>query len=135
MSACNWTLPETEQEIFNTVVSGLLRQGRRSTGTPDPEKPGSLPPCRYRGIDGCKCAAGFLIPDEHYKPGFEGNSWRVLVLEGKTPAQHLHLILQLQHIHDWKEPPEWRKAFIDLANRLRLDDSCIETAVQEQSRR
>lgn len=56
------------QEIFDTVFTKLYEQGKQSV---DPELPHT---CMYRGPDGMKCAAGFLIPDELYRPEMENIS-------------------------------------------------------------
>jgi len=50
------------QEAFNTMYNGVLKQGCASMdyeGT-----------CLYRGDNGAKCNAGYLIDDEHYDPEF-----------------------------------------------------------------
>ena len=54
----------TPQEIFDTVVTHL-----RGMEKPSAYGDGS---CAYRGMDGAKCAAGVLIPDEIYSPEMEG---------------------------------------------------------------
>lgn len=53
----------TRQETFDKVVRAVIAQGR-------PSMRGGA--CAYRGDDGCKCAAGHLIPDEKYDPVMEG---------------------------------------------------------------
>lgn len=57
----------TLQEVFDKVARHLLTQGQRSilreTGR-----------CAYRGDEGCMCAVGVLIADEHYHPKLEDNS-------------------------------------------------------------
>jgi hypothetical protein len=47
----------TEADLMDFVEQKLLEQGRMSIN-------GSS--CAYRSEDGCKCAIGYLIPDEHY---------------------------------------------------------------------
>jgi len=57
----------SRQEIFDYVTPLLFAQGERSMlegGTT----------CAYRGVDGMRCAVGFLIPDELYSYGLEGKS-------------------------------------------------------------
>ncbi len=52
----------TDNEIFDTVVKGILKQG----------KPSILKGyCKYRGPDNTKCAAGLLISDDDYSSEFE----------------------------------------------------------------
>ena len=53
------------QQAFDTMVRGLFQQGKVSM---DDNR------CLYRGPDGAKCAIGFLIPDQDYRPSFEGPS-------------------------------------------------------------
>jgi len=50
----------TAQEVFDTAVGGVLKQGRPSVS------PDSDWACRYRGADGTKCSFGHLIPDDGY---------------------------------------------------------------------
>jgi hypothetical protein len=85
----------TNQEIFDKVVKGVLDQGR-------PSKIG--PTCVYRGVNGAKCAAGFLIPDEKYIKKFELHL--ADDLQKKYPdsveytAEQVHLVRALQLAHD-----------------------------------
>jgi hypothetical protein len=53
------TLDITGQQIFDYVVSFLVKQGRPSVD----EDSGD---CLYRGKDGRMCAFGCMIPDEYY---------------------------------------------------------------------
>lgn len=53
----------TKQEAFDKVARGIIAQGGPSL---DPDGA-----CRYHGVDGRRCAAGHLIPDDQYKPTFE----------------------------------------------------------------
>ena len=54
----------TEQEIFDTVLTHLRKQGKAATDLGGAR--------RYRGADGTACAVGCLIPDELYDPLIEG---------------------------------------------------------------
>jgi hypothetical protein len=97
--------PMTNQEIFDKVCSGLLAQGRPSVKL----NPGNIIECRYRSDDGCKCAAGQLIPDDKYNVELEGRASgheRVLAAMGipepmfsekRAPA---NLVRSLQCDHD-----------------------------------
>ena len=51
------------QEFFDKTLAHLKQQGVRSAQTAR---------CLYRGPNGTKCAIGFHIPDELYKPEMEG---------------------------------------------------------------
>ncbi len=89
----------TAQEVFDFIADNLLKQGRVSTNSGG---------CAYRGNDDCKCAAGFLIPDDDYKPDhMEGVSWGGLIGRGFVPPDHGELIRNLQRVHDRDDPCEW----------------------------
>lgn len=47
----------TNEEIINFVIDKLIEQGGPSMNADDSS-------CQYRGIEGRKCAAGWLIKDE-----------------------------------------------------------------------
>lgn len=90
----------TEQEVFDQVLSHLRRQGRPSKG-----KDGG---CKYRGVGNLKCAAGCLIADDEYKSkmdNLDDTRWLSLVSEGLVPNVHIHLIRDLQVIHDQSADP------------------------------
>ena len=56
----------TEQEIFDTVLEHLRKQGKAALSAEGD--------CTYRGPDGTACAVGCLIPDELYDPLIENVS-------------------------------------------------------------
>lgn len=104
----------TKQETFDAVVTHLLKQGCRSVD--------SLGNCVYLSDQGLKCAAGCLIPEDEYVPGWEGTSiWENEKCEGTVTAclrrlgYNLKLVSQLQSIHDNCEPHRWDDAFQQLA--------------------
>ena len=121
----------TLQEIFDTVVSNLIAQGGRSIHK---ERYEHKSPCAYRGANGRKCAAGWLIPDELYRPDMEDdsathifeNSEELLDVIGRDGLDDkLALIRRLQSIHDGDEEweprsihyrhEEWKREFKDAA--------------------
>lgn len=53
----------TRQDAFDTALAGIRQQGRPSFG------PKGF--CAYRGEGGCRCAIGWLIPDDRYDPELE----------------------------------------------------------------
>ncbi len=55
-----------KQALFNKVVTHLLAQNQRSSSDSHS--------CAYRGNNGLMCAAGAVLPDEHYKPSLEGKT-------------------------------------------------------------
>lgn len=56
----------TNQELFDTCLNHLRKQGKRSVN--------STGDCLYRAPDGSMCAVGALIPDDKYSPDFENRS-------------------------------------------------------------
>lgn len=99
----------TRQEIFDTVVINLRKQGRVSEGRVNDSEGVT---CLYRNKEnGCRCAAGWLIPDEDYDPSFEGQTVRVGTGElgglrvqnyfiDKFGEENLKFIQELQTVHD-----------------------------------
>ena len=103
----------TKQEIFDTVLTHLRKQGGPSWSAGDG--------CRYRGLDGTSCAVGCLIPDELYDPLIEGvevglifeavvpyhllnRAQELLPIYGRIAnhlgAEHSLLLHELQEAHD-----------------------------------
>lgn len=88
----------TNQEIFNAVVKGIYKQGKPSVSNDFA--------CRYRSEDGCKCAAGLLIPDEVYTPEMEGKTSHYLrskLASGQSlpwTVEQDPLVRALQRAHD-----------------------------------
>ena len=64
----------TKQEIFDTVLHALRKQGRASVKT-HPEDGIPTDMCVYRAANGDKCAAGHLIPDDLYDPKMEDKTF------------------------------------------------------------
>lgn len=116
------------QQIFDFVVSNLLKQNAKSV-MPVVDIDYS-PSCSYRGEDGKKCAAGFLIPDDKYEPRFEHQSVcstpviRAIIEDfdrhNKNHSRKQEFIRQMQSIHDTYEPEEWPHQFQKLAKKKRL---------------
>jgi hypothetical protein len=125
MSNCNWTLPTTEQEVFDLVATGLLKQNRKSTD--------GFGGCFYRGKDDCKCAAGLLIPDKYYHSGLEGSSWLNLTRMGVVPSRHSAFICRLQVIHDNMEVEQWRHALIKFAADCGLSDAVCHESTEDST--
>jgi hypothetical protein len=57
------------QEIFDFVNEQVIKQAK-------PSWRGELGDCAYRGPNGLKCAAGFLLDDEDFDPDMEGKGAR-----------------------------------------------------------
>jgi len=103
----------TEQELFDTVATHLIKQGKRSISKYE---------CLYRGPDGMKCAIGCLIPDSDYRPYFEGNDLGQLLEYGKLPknlaeefTENEDMLADLQALHDNDEPNMWKERLAEIA--------------------
>jgi hypothetical protein len=60
------------QSMFNQVVAGLASQGfGQSQIKVRLDEDDDTTVCAYRGAEGRRCAAGWLIKDEHYSSSFE----------------------------------------------------------------
>jgi hypothetical protein len=98
----------TPQEVFNTVATHLFNQGKQAGEYREEEiRDGEYAPsfkCLYRGPEGTKCAAGFLIPDELYNPAMENRSIYDVIEAYPKLAELLEgnrgLLVELQNIHD-----------------------------------
>lgn len=53
------------KQVSQYIANHLLKQGKQAA---------SEGKCQYRGDEGCMCAVGVLIDDEHYDANFEGVS-------------------------------------------------------------
>lgn len=103
---------KTRQEIFDIVVSGLRKQGCKSIGTVI--NPDVNPACLYRDAQGHKCAAGFLIPDEKYKPEMENTAIfddliRNVLIEENIDIRDFDFLYGLQAIHDFHPVERWEE--------------------------
>lgn len=112
---------KTLQEAFDTAVTGMLKQGRRSVSAYDPSS------CRYRGCGGLKCGVGFLIADEYYSESIErqavcDNEVLSAVADSGYPAdkEALELYEEIQDIHDGDLPADWAVELESLAVRSGL---------------
>ena len=127
----------TEQEIFDSVLAHLRKQGRASVN--------GQGKCAYRGEGGTSCAVGCLIPDELYDSRIE--NWTVESILGLRAngagareneayrevlariAGHLgqeneYLLATLQEAHDHKlaksDLPDWERTMKRVAGYFGL---------------
>lgn len=84
----------TGQDVFDKVAKHFVTQVVQS------ELGDESDTCAYRSPEGLTCAAGCIIPDEHYREEFEGTTWMCLTEAGNVPKEHRDLIQCLQGIHD-----------------------------------
>jgi hypothetical protein len=104
-------MTRTAQEIFDTVVAHLRKQGCKSLSYDGRT-------CQYRGEAGRMCAAGCLIPDDMYTPDLECKTWSHIELKAireHVGEEHTRLIEDLQMVHDGTHPDAWENRFHDVA--------------------
>lgn len=116
-----------DQKIFDTVVTHLYSQGKRSV---------SKTSCLYWGEDGSKCAAGALITEDFYFPELEANrtiSYHVKENPDKFPdwfLDNLGLIQELQTVHDrtynWEHPNNLHNSLVEVALKYNLSPDILE---------
>ncbi len=103
------------QTMFNKVYTHLLTQKAKA-------KDGQV--CMYRDRKGRSCAVGCLIPDNRYRPQFEGNrvDHDVNIAEAADIQgyQEMNLATALQNIHDNFTVDEWPSALAREAGFLGL---------------
>lgn len=109
-------LPDTLQEVFDIVSKHLLNQRKRSV-----DGYGS---CSYRGIDGMKCAAGILIPDDQYDIEFERKPWISLVSLRMVEDKFRQEIFTLQCLHDANLVENWEEGLKEFAINHNLEFNC-----------
>ncbi len=114
----------TKQETFDKVVRALRKQGSKAMN--------SQRQCVYRTTDGCKCAAGHLIPDDRYEPSMEGLGVCDFEKGGSDPTPlelllkelgyDLDLVADLQACHDMSSSVSFLPEFTGKARSLALDN-------------
>lgn len=101
------------QEIGSFVVRNLRKQGKQAMGPSTVGIPEQV--CMYRSPDGCKCAAGWLIPDDKYDSGMEERGVkRIPFFLFEFDSNQIGFIYELQKIHDreWDDrEEEWENLF------------------------
>jgi len=97
---------------------------------------GSSTACAYRGTEGCKCAAGSLIPDDRYSPMMETRGVSDDQPAGIVLAElgyDLRFVGDLQIVHDdlsrYWTPVSFRHQFLEFARMWGLSPlSVLESA-------
>lgn len=114
----------TNQTAFSYVKKFLLKQGARSTTTIESDNGA----CAYRGTRGTMCAVGCLIPDTEYRFDFETKD-ALFVVPQVAALKNVdrQLLVNLQFLHDEKEPDEWREGFRHLAEKFKLKNPKVPT--------
>lgn len=108
--------PSDNQQVFDFIVERLLAQDRQSVN--------SKGICQYRGLQGAKCAAGWLIPNREYRKEFEGYAVLTNFFDC-PPSQYfkdrgfnLDFLVEMQKAHDLSAGIVFRDGFLALANRV-----------------
>lgn len=108
------------QQVFDTVLNGIRAQGKASISADSNY-------CMYRSEDGCKCAAGLLIPDNLYDPTMENKSIPKVIEDFPDLAflkEHSALLDALQYAHDHHLSDHgmvaWEGEMVDIARRYSL---------------
>jgi hypothetical protein len=112
------------QEIFDTVATHLLTQGRKA---------GRTTPL-YHAPDGLTCAVGCLITEKAYSPDIEDlevmhdDVLSALRLSGVKPLSYraMELLQDLQEVHDDNHGLSWRNCLIDVAENHGLRSDVLE---------
>ncbi len=99
----------TNQEVFNRVWQNFVVEK-----APQSKSEGYY--CLYRGPDGKKCAAGLLIPDELYQPGFEKRRFSTLPYNITGLVLSPDFVDYVQQAHD---DPQESTFSTDIEARLR----------------
>lgn len=106
----------TRQEMFDKVVEGLASQDfQQSVSVYRINDEGDVDfGCVYRGENGLKCAAGWLIPDELYDPNMENRLATGIIKQYPQCNEYLEcsdddrfdkLVNELQGAHDDSSNP------------------------------
>ena len=111
-----------KQEIFDTVVAHLRKQGKKAQHTTDD----GVTTCRYRTDDGLKCAAGCLMPDEVYSSDMEGQRCFASDLLARLPRALVDVfesdvLHELQNLHDHDPVSMWETRFAEIAEIYELE--------------
>jgi len=102
---------DTAQSLFNTVVTHLLNQNQRSHAS-------GSGACLYRGPHNLKCAVGILLTDDEYDPSMDDLNNATGVEDINLPERlrpFRELLIDVQHVHDNIDPPEWTEALTQTA--------------------
>lgn len=105
----------TQQELFDVMWKGLKSQNwQQSVSTITAH-------CVYRGDEGRKCALGWLIPDDKYRPAFDDpHKWVTEdVCKHIGLGDHVSFLRHAQRTHDGSES-DMEQRFRDFAAHYNL---------------
>ena len=107
----------TAQEVFDLVAGHLLWQNAKSE---------NADACLYRGPNGLKCAAGFLLNDDVDFSLIENRAWEDAIVLLELSNRHENLISTLQMIHDQEDLKDWKERLSELAKDFKLNSEILE---------
>lgn len=121
------TEAETNQYLLDHSARHLMAQGQPAKGKFTTAKGGVTDRCEYRTSEGRSCAVGCLFSEERYDPIWEGYTFQemdegeehdsiALAIRDAIAATHsldpalinVNLLAELQQVHDYYEPEDWR---------------------------
>lgn len=114
----------TAQEVFDLVTGHLLRQNAKSQNEDEW--------CLYRGPNGLKCAAGFLLKDDVDFRHIESNNWSEVIKILGITEHHEILIWHLQRIHDDYDCEDWKECLSQIAKSFDLNTKILEKVVDKE---
>ena len=112
----------TAQDVFNTAALGMLTQGAKSISLDGRQ-------CVYRGPDGRKCGAGFLLTDEEATKADTENCEDASICVVCPPRlkQHVDLLSDIQSCHDGYCVGEWPSRLRVIASKHQLSHGVVDS--------
>ena len=108
------------QEVFNYITGFLLKQGKKSL-----KAQGG---CMYRGMAGCMCAIGCIIPDDMYDPAIESTTLNSAlgtrlrqIINNLGHKYNERLLDGLQGVHDCSRVEYWKEELQEVAEKHNLE--------------
>jgi hypothetical protein len=112
----------SKKQVLDHVRVNLLKQGVKSSADGR---------CVYRSVDGYKCAIGHCIPDDLYDPKMDADPDGLEVGDLRTQFPtvfaavfgdiEIGFLIDLQRVHDCKEPCVWEIDLRSLEFKYGLD--------------
>ena len=111
----------TAQDVFDTAALGMLTQGAKSIATDGYQ-------CVYRGENGRKCGAGFVLTDEEAAKA-DANEVDAGIHAVCPPRlkKHVDLLSDIQSCHDGYGVREWPRRLRVIASKYQLSQSVVES--------
>jgi hypothetical protein len=109
----------TEQEVANHIGFHLLSQNKRAKS--------AAGKCCYRTPSGLRCAAGCLFTKKQYEELDirEGSAWPTLIDHLGITNAHYYLIRDMQNLHDFWAPTDWKHSLLYIFKERGLDTAVL----------